>query len=192
MLTLQKFYPTIMRTAQKSVKRLNCQHKGPVVFSVLSDTKKSIKWIRAFSIWAFEFVDTHQAEGKGLFQHLHQNLDGDWQYVWGKVYKYDKAVRQNITKDNNLKMGVTHLKLLQNISEHIKRPFQMEIRPSPSRNKNKSFGKRGKAPCQQFNDGSCIRENCRFTHVCKFCHTDSHTKLHCKNRNIGNIDGARH
>ena len=61
-----------------------------------------IKWIRAFSIWAFVFLDTHPGEGKGLFQHLHQILDGDRQYVWTKVYKYDKAVRQNVAKDNNL------------------------------------------------------------------------------------------
>ena len=30
-----------------------------------------IKWIRAFSIWVFMFLDTHPGEGKGLFQHLH-------------------------------------------------------------------------------------------------------------------------
>ena len=69
-----------------------------------------------------------------MFQHLHQFLDGDRQYVWAKVYKYDKAVRNNLAKDNSLIMGVMDLKLWQNISWHIKRPMWITFWQSPVRN----------------------------------------------------------
>ena len=151
-----------------------------------------IKWIRAFSIWAFVYLDTHPGEGKGLFQHLHQILDGDRQYVWSKVYKCDKAVRQNVAKDNNLKIGVMDLRLWQNVSGHIKHAMQITMRPSASRSKVKSSGKRNKPPCRRYNDGHCSRDHCRFAHVCEICKSESHTKLTCKNKNVGNIDGVSH
>ena len=151
-----------------------------------------IKWIRAFCIWSFVFLDTHPHEGKGLFQHLYQILDGDRQFVWTKVYKYDKAVRNNLAKDNSLKMGIMDLKLWQNISGHVKRQLHVNYRQSPAQGRASSGRgtKKGKPACRQFNEGNCNRENCRFAHVCELCKSDSHTKHQCKHKAVGNVDGA--
>ena len=86
-------------------KQANFAEIGGMKLSVTTKKGKAkeidgiIKWVRAFAVWAFVYLDTNPHEGKGLFQYLHQILDGDRRFVWSVVYRYDKEVRLSMEKD---------------------------------------------------------------------------------------------
>ena len=152
-----------------------------------------IKWVRAFAVWAFVYLDTNPHEGKGLFQYLHQILDGDRRFVWSVVYRYDKEVRLSMEKDPYRQMGPIDLCKWQNATSYVKNKRD-SVQSFPRRNEKERVSQqtwkggkdmaksRQRSPltCNDFNTGSCTRKFCKFTHLCNICGANNHAGVNCK------------
>ena len=77
-------------------------------------------WIRAFSVWAYVFVESHPWEAKGLFQYLTHILDRDRDYQWAAVYQYERDFRHAMENDPYLRIGPTDLGQWQWVTSKLK------------------------------------------------------------------------
>ena len=142
-----------------------------------------MKWIRAFCVWSFVFLDSHPNEAKGLFQYLHNILDGDRRFVWSEVYNYDKQVRHGLERDHQRKIGPLDLRKWQMVTSYVKstRPYQNRNSTPLFRKTNQAnFHGNSRATCINFNRGNCERKKCRFLHACSNCKQEDHVGSNCK------------
>ena len=79
---------------------------------------------------------------------------------WNLVYGYDKEVRTRRAMDTSIPLGIHNEAFMMLVlqTNHMKKP-------QPKRQER--FDQ--PLTCKDFNNGKCIRSNCRYAHKCSSC-----------------------
>ena len=161
-----------------------------------------IKWIRAYTVWAFVYLDTNPGEAKGLFQYLNHILNGDKRFLWNVVYRYDKEVRMGMEKDPLHHIGPVNLCKWQTVTSYVKQKSTLQkpvsYRPRDStkpfrRDNFQSVVKsKPRITCHDFNRGECKCPKCKYAHACEKCGGLHHGAHQCRSNPNVFSDHATH
>ena len=169
------------------------------------EIKSIFKYLNNMFIYGACYLRHRPEQGPEFLQYLFNILASNKDYTWTTVLDYDCNFRTHRAKYPSFSWAqinsIAHTKL-NKMSNQRTLPYQQREQDCFHHNTSHpcsqseycphqgEFHSRGYSgglklcdesdePCGRYNMGTCKSNNCKFRHVCSYCHKPGHTELNC-------------